>query len=345
MATGTIERKRNAHTVTQASMTVIATMLSLTISTQVWAWGSIGHRIVAEVAAVVSPASSFWSANEKNLGVLTNVPDRNWKSGVSSADERPTHYFEPDGYFNNKADFINFPYKWSDAVTKYGVKELVDHGTAIWRAQQLYALSVSKVIKGDFKGALEIAGAMSHYIGDLSQPLHVTMNYDGGQTNQIGIHKFFETTNLEGRDYNTVKSEVVKRAKALLADPAFKKQNSGSLESIVVNLMLRSYEFKEQVLETDRKGGRSGAGAESQFELAKDQLADGAATLAIILSSAWKNAGSPSTAASVKVDVPAWVAPDYTNLASVSRFRKAQAISFFNPNKYSPESTSNKDCE
>ena len=79
------------------------------------------------------------------------------------------------------------------------------------------------------------------------------------------------------------------------------------------------------------------------FELAKDQMADGAATLAIILTSAWKAAGNPVAAQSVKVAVPAWLAPDYTNLR-VKRTQQVQkSLSFFSVQNYAPQLES--DCE
>jgi hypothetical protein len=45
--------------------------------------------------------------------------------------------------------------------------------------------------------------------------------------------------------------------------------------------------------------------------LAETRMADGAASLAIILSHLWQDAGNPQSGATVFIDVPAWVAPQY----------------------------------
>ena len=40
---------------------------------------------------------------------------------------------------------------------------------------------------------LRLSADMGHYIGDAHVPLHTTSNYNGYQTDQIGIHAFWET--------------------------------------------------------------------------------------------------------------------------------------------------------
>jgi len=40
---------------------------------------------------------------------------------------------------------------------------------------------------------LRISADMGHYIGDAHVPLHTTSNYNGQQTDQLGIHAFWET--------------------------------------------------------------------------------------------------------------------------------------------------------
>lgn len=311
-----------------------------------WAWGGDGHQLIAEVASRLTGQKSFWAANESNLGMLANVPDKYWKRPPSSTEERVTHYYEPDGYFDDISDFIKFPRKWKDAVTKYGEKKLKEHGTAVWRAQQLQNLAIRSAIQGDFKTALETAGTMAHYVGDLSQPLHVTTNYDGQLTNQKGIHKFFETTNLNDRDYEAMKQEVFERAKALMSDKNFVNENRGSMESIIFNSVNRSYPGIEEILEIDTRAGRTDIGAEEMYDLALNRMADGAATLAIVLNDIWKKANNPTVGQTVLVSVPAWIAPKYDDMARTGRRRYRSNYNTFSFFKSTPSSVSlEEDCQ
>ncbi len=73
------------------------------------------------------------------------------------------------------------------------------HGTAPWRIKQLYELGVSNLKSGKVELALIYLGAMGHYVGDMSQPFHTSLNFDGeydakGRTpvSSSGIHAAFE---------------------------------------------------------------------------------------------------------------------------------------------------------
>ena len=81
------------------------------------------------------------------------------------------------------------------------VNEVTAHGTAPWRALQLYRLSIDAMKKGDTQLALLYLGTMGHYVGDMSQPFHATLNFDGGypvSADQAGIHHEIDTGLLPG---------------------------------------------------------------------------------------------------------------------------------------------------
>src|SRR5205823_2921752 len=82
--------------------------------------------------------------------------------------------------------------------------DVIQHGTAPWRIVQLYnsgiaELKLAKAASGKknttdseahFKLALLYLGAMGHYVGDMGQPFHASLDFDGGafQPPQTGIH-------------------------------------------------------------------------------------------------------------------------------------------------------------
>jgi hypothetical protein len=77
--------------------------------------------------------------------------------------------------------------------------EVTEHGTAPWRILQLYDLGVAELKKGNIELALFYLGAMGHYVGDMSQPFHASLNFDGQYYDPTagGIHHTFEEAILE----------------------------------------------------------------------------------------------------------------------------------------------------
>lgn len=70
------------------------------------------------------------------------------------------------------------------------------HGTAPWRARSLYLASVEAMKKKDFQLAALYLGSMGHYVGDMSQPFHTTLNFNGGfpaEARTVGIHHEIDT--------------------------------------------------------------------------------------------------------------------------------------------------------
>ena len=88
-----------------------------------------------------------------------------------------------------------------------------------------------------------MAGVMAHYIGDLSQPLHDTKNYDGQLTGQPGIHAFFETTNIDANDHNAEMTSVGNQATALLSNQVFLNDFKGNLGDSMFREVARAYKF------------------------------------------------------------------------------------------------------
>jgi hypothetical protein len=156
-----------------------------------------------------------------------------------------------------------------------------------------------------------MAGALAHYVGDLSQPLHVSQDYDGRFGLQTGIHSFFETTVLSRKDRLELIAEVKAKAALLLADPNFVASMNQGIAQAIRQEMARSAQFIERVLDQDERLGRGAEGAEAQYRLAVDRMADGAATLALILGQIWQDAGQPPVRERLRVNNPSWVAPRY----------------------------------
>lgn len=294
---------------------ITSVFLILFSSSLVYGWGSKGHQIVAYVGAnLTTDGEAFWKANLEPLRKLTTVPDRVWKAPATKEGEANTHWFQVDAYYqpSDYNQIIRFPSSYSDAVSKYGQSMIDLNGVAPWRIRQLYRLAFNSLIRGDMKAGLEYVGVMTHYIGDLAQPLHVTENYDGQQTGNKGIHSYFEASIIS--DEIKIRADVQTRADRLLKDANFLSQFNGNLMDAVLLSVERSVSYRDQILENDTKYGRSKNGAGIQLNLAKDRMADAAATTAMILNQLWRETGLVANATPMTVQDPKWVKPDFNNL-------------------------------
>jgi hypothetical protein len=296
---------------------LILTLIAFSVCSKARAWGAKGHQIIAYVGGqLTTDGQAFWRANLQPLRQLSTVPDRIWKGSSTKTQESPTHWFQADAYYTpeNYNQIINFPASYSQAVKKYSEKTILINGTAPWRIRQLYAMSLNSFKMGDMKSALEFAGAMTHYIGDLSQPLHTSENFDGQHSGNKGIHSYFENTIIT--DEVSIRRDVQLRAEQLLKDPAFLKQFSGALMDDVLLGIERSIGKLNEILTNDTRYGRTAAGAAKQLNLAKDRMADGAATLTLILNQLWRESGLIAQSTPLTIQDPTWVKPDYKQLRS-----------------------------
>jgi hypothetical protein len=277
-----------------------------------WAWGRMGHQVIGEVAGALAPSGrEFWSHNALNLGQLALVPDTLWKSGPSGREEGPTHWFHVDVYTSDPWILPGRFDSFDATVDDYGAVSVEENGTAFWRTRQFFELSWMGFQSGRYETSLQMAGALAHYVGDLSQPLHVSQDYDGRFGLQTGIHSFFETTVLSRKDRLELIAEVKAKAALLLADPNFVASMNQGIAQAIRQEMARSAQFIERVLDQDERLGRGAEGAEAQYRLAVDRMADGAATLALILGQIWQDAGQPPVRERLRVNNPSWVAPRY----------------------------------
>lgn len=179
------------------------------------AWGFKGHEAVNKTALsmmVNTKAKQFLEANQTQIIKFANTPDTKWKSGDSRDQERPMHWFEMDAYGVNRLGkgLADLPY--SSAREELGNEYVNQYGLAIWRISDFYSQLGNALAAKDFKRAVQIAGVMGHYVGDMTQPMHATSDYDGQSINKPGAHKYYETTLVDQIDEEHLFDTVLKCA-------------------------------------------------------------------------------------------------------------------------------------
>jgi Zinc dependent phospholipase C len=300
----------------------LAILVSMVVvSSRALAWGEVAHGMIATAGVnLTTNGQSFFQANVNNFATLTTVPDVVWKSGKTESGETPNHWFQVDYYFPSLSinDIETFPKSYSTAVSQYGQSTVLAQGTAPWRVKQFYDLAVQALKSGDNEAAMQYMGVMSHYIADMSQPLHDSEDYDGAMENNgkaTGIHLFFETTNIVKNPSATVQAAVQSQAETLLSDATFTAQFTGDIFDVLFHEVARAIVYRDQILNTDKSEGRTGQGAADQLTLAESRMADGAATLALILDHLWSDAGLTSSPGAITASTPSWIAPNFARLS------------------------------
>lgn len=290
----------------------------LAMGTQAFGWGAKGHQIIAYVGAeLATDGQAFWQANLEPMRTLSTVPDRVWKGSATKSQEAPNHFFQIDDYYSasNFDHITDFPSSYVEAIQKYTENRVIQDGTAPWRIRQLYRLALQSLRAGDMKAGLQYAGTLSHYVGDISQPLHVSENYDGQMSGNKGIHAYFETTIVDNE--MQIRDDVKKRAQKLLKAALFRRQFEGQLMDVILQEIERSIVYRDTILKNDDQYGRNPKAAAIQLELAKDRMADGAATLTLILNRLWQDSGLVARATPLTIQDPSFVKPDFSQLPFV----------------------------
>jgi hypothetical protein len=129
-----------------------------------------------------------------------------------------------------------------------------------------------------------LAGWLGHYVGDGSQPLHTTMQYNGwtgpnpqGYTTEHKIHAQFETVFVG----ENVKAADV--AKLVAAKPVV----LGDVFADYVAYLRRSHSLVEETYRLEREGGFAGEGTAAGRAFTEERLAAGATELRDLIYSAW----------------------------------------------------------
>lgn len=140
-------------------------------------------------------------------------------------------------------------------------------------------------------GILFYAGWLGHYVADGSQPLHVTMNYNGwvlkdnphGYTTEHTIHAQFETAFV---DANIKPSDVQPLISAVR--PVTDEWDP------YMGYLRHSQLLVEQVYQLDKQKGFDGAGTPEAKQFTAERLAAAVSMLRDLIYSAWVESARPA---------------------------------------------------
>ncbi|HEX7572509.1 MAG TPA: S1/P1 nuclease [Bacteroidota bacterium] len=150
-------------------------------------WGNVGHLFINTRAVNNLPAGMSMFINE-GAYFGQHASDADTRKGKDPT-EGPKHFIDIESY----DAFANLTPNLDSLRGIYGDSRVTAIGILPWATVQTYDSLVASLKRGSFARAESIAADLGHYVGDGHQPLHVTVNYDGQNTGNDGIHSRYET--------------------------------------------------------------------------------------------------------------------------------------------------------
>jgi hypothetical protein len=304
----------------------MAVLILVASYTQVFAWGWEGHRMIGELAARNFPQDipAFLRTPQARvqIGLLAQEPDRSRNAGQPhDADGDPGHYvnLSDDGTIRGGPMLATLPPTRRDYDTALraagsneyaagflpfnimdGYQQLVKD-FALWRmdvAAQKYAkkFSMTAAERQYFARQQKVRelltlrdlGVWAHFVGDASQPMHLSVHLDGwgagpnpeSFVTAKGAHAKFESTFVSA---NIRDDDVAARMRAYSACACDIRKRTQDYLSASWALVVPTYRL-------DKLGAFDTATAESKA-FAAARLAEAASQLRDMVADAWTESG------------------------------------------------------
>ena len=159
-------------------------------STLLWGWGYEAHKLVNGYAVdgTSGPLGDYFRANRGQIVALSIDADERKDKDRS---EGHRHYVDLEYYGEPSGKSI--PFDRGKAEARYGAENMVEWGTLPWVLVEVTLALRDAMAEGAWERVVPLAADLGHYLADLHQPLHTTVNYDGQTTGNRGVHHMFES--------------------------------------------------------------------------------------------------------------------------------------------------------
>lgn len=292
--------------------------LAVAVPTSLFAWGGTGHRIVGELAVRALPAEvpAFLRTKQAALDVaeLSREPDRSKGAGkVHDHDRDPGHFvdLDEDGKIlrgppmlplaATRADYETGLRaagldQWKAGYLPYSIIDRYQQLTtdfAYWRVLDAAGRNPAwKQNRAWFQQdrirrealVLKSIGELSHFVGDGSQPLHVTTHFNGW--GDYPNPKGYSTVRLHGPFESDLVQATVKPAAVAAKMTPFKPCNC-PIEQRVGAYLVQTGAFVIPFYEMEKAGGLA-PGDPRGTAMATERIAVGASELRDLIVEAWR---------------------------------------------------------
>jgi hypothetical protein len=305
-------------------------LLALIATTPAWGWGSDGHKMINYLGAKYLPHDvPAFLRNPNALDVMEYLgpePDR-WRQHDAepelAAEQAPDHFLNMEtaelaevpcavGTPDCGSDGKMFPKRRYDfiralaaAQPKYPDVKLTPESVGMqpWEVEEIW-----EKLKVDLREYRQLVAAnddlapietailynaawLGHYVGDGSQPLHTTIEYNGwigpnpnGYTTEHHIHSQFESVYVSANIKPSDVAPLVAAAQPVTIDDEWGQY---------MDYLNHTHSLVEKVYQLDKQGGFTDAGTPDAKAFTDEQLAAGAIELRNLIYSAWVHSADP----------------------------------------------------
>jgi hypothetical protein len=293
---------------------VAATVVGL--PAQALAWGAYGHRMIGTLATQALPAElpAFVRRASTDVGELSREPDRSRGAGkMHDTDRDAAHFVDIDdngtalgGPSLSAMPPLRADYEkalqaagensWSAGYLPYAILDRYQQLTqdfAYWRVLKAAEENRSwRAHRAWFRAdrvrreasILRTMGELSHFVGDGSQPLHVTSHYNGwgDGPNPQGFTKARIHAPFEGEFVvDNIRADAVR---AQMPGPAAK--TGAAIEPRIAAYLSRTNSFVAPLYALEKAGGLAKGDARG-IAFTTGRMAEGAAELRDLVTLAW----------------------------------------------------------
>jgi hypothetical protein len=271
-----------------------------------YAWGNQGHRIINRLAVanlpLDCPAFLRSASAIDEIEYLGPEPDR-WRSPGEpelNAAQAPEHFIDLEladalgPLPRRRLDFEAAALAAGQRPEKIGLQPW--EATEVWERlkaalREYRNLSAAhQDTRAVEQAAIFYAGWLGHYVGDASQPLHTTVQYNGwtghnpnGYTTAHTIHWQFEGPFV---DANLHSSDIEPRMTSV-------HLLEGDVFADYIAYLRQSSKYVEKVYQLEKIGGFEGQGTQESRDFTADRIAAGASMLRDMIYSAWLQSAKP----------------------------------------------------
>lgn len=308
--------------------------MAVALAAPAHAWGPLGHRIVAESAALLvqDDLPETWgpllARHRFALGIYAFVPDSRFRhtDGRGGKLEGPTHYVNLDAPHCAPRGSVD------RRVAQFAARAGADlHPVTKPVGGYVAGATADGDVRRIYLGLLDL-GLMAHYSGDASMPYHAAADSNGFAAGEGGIHYYFENDCVDAFEPGLAE-EVLAVAREKRSAWTAAWSAAGTTPEALVGAVLKDslaavakvseIDKRDAVITPSRPGGKTPAvrkppveGCRSLRPIVVERLAKGAVLTAIIWESVLPRTGvdfkgASSLLFSDLVSDPAYVPPDY----------------------------------
>lgn len=201
-------------------------------------WGYKGHKRISEKAPPAFPPSMYFLLGQFSTTLVDSASAADYRKDWDDT-EAPKHYIDIDVY----PEFLytgKIRMSFDSMVNAYGLSYVLDYGVIPWATVTTYDSLKYCFARHDYTKAAMFAADLGHYVGDGHMPLHITLNFDGQNSGQDGVHSRYESKMI-----NAYIDQIIYSVDSAMFIP--------NVQSYVFTYIYANYAYVDSVLLADRQ--------------------------------------------------------------------------------------------